>query len=124
MSPHMSGDDGLIFVILVLSPLAFGVCGVLSVIALLFRGRVARIAQRLATTGAILVHASILLKVSDSWVDIMLLRAHGYFFMAPIGNALVIAGYLRVRSMKRAESGARQDVRIANDHTSRGYPSE
>jgi hypothetical protein len=99
----MTGNDALILVIIFCAPLAFGLCGALSIVALLFRGRVARIAQRLATVGLILVHAIILAVVSEEWGNIVFTRSIPFYQLTPVGHALVLAGYLRVRSRRSSQ---------------------
>lgn len=97
----MTGNDGLLYALMFIAAPGFGLCGALSVVALLFQGRVARIAQRIATTGVILIHAIILLAGREEWVDVAFMRDFPPFFlMSLIGHALVLAGFLVVRSRR------------------------
>jgi hypothetical protein len=66
----MTGNDGLLYALMFIAAPGFALCGALSVVALLFHGRVARIAQRIATTGVIFLHAIILLAGREEWVEI------------------------------------------------------
>ena len=98
MSPHMTGNDGLLYALMFIAAPGFALCGALSVVALLFQGRVARIAQRIATTGVILIHAIILLATREEWAEIAFMRdIPPFFWMSLIGHVLVLAGYLKVR---------------------------
>lgn len=97
----MIGNDALLYALFFIAAPGFALCGALSIVALLSQGRVARIAQRIATTGVILIHAIILLAGHEEWADIAF--AHKFppvFWMSVIGHTLVLAGYLRVRSRK------------------------
>jgi hypothetical protein len=97
----MTGNDGLLYALFFIAAPGFALCGALSVVALLFQGRVARIAQRIATTGVILIHAIILLAGREEWVGIAFRRnIPPFFWMSLIGHALVLAGFLRVRFSK------------------------
>ena len=99
----MTGSDGLLYALMFIAAPAFALCGALSVIALLFHGRVARIAQRIATTGVIFVHAIILLGTRKEWAEIAFMPdIPPFFWMSLIGHVLVLAGYLVVRSRRHA----------------------
>src|SRR5262245_3571669 len=99
MSPHMRGDDGLVFALMLLAPMIFAACGGLSLIALLFRGHVARIAQWLSLVGVVLMHLMML--ASRHYLEIISIWDLGpFFWMTLLGHLLVVAGHFRVRALR------------------------
>ena len=97
----MTGNDGLLYALMFIAAPGFALCGALSIVALLSRGRVARIAQRIATTGVILIHAIILLAGREEWVEVAFMPdMPPIFLMSLIGHTLVLAGFLVVRARK------------------------
>ena len=99
----MRGDDALVFMLMLLAPMWFAGCGGLSLVALLFRGRIARIAQWLAIVGVVLMHLMVL--ASGHYVEIMSTWEIGpFFWMTLLGHVLVMAGYFRVRALRASSA--------------------
>jgi hypothetical protein len=95
----MTGNDGLLYALMFIAAPGFALCGALSIVALLSQGRVGRIAQRIATTGVIFIHAIILLAGPEEWAEIAFMRKFPpMFLMSLIGHTLVLAGFLVVRA--------------------------
>ena len=70
----------------------------------LFPNRAGRIAQRLAFAGLIVIHMICLAGGSEFWGEVVDEPLHPLFLPIPIAHLLVLAGYLRLRAVKRRQS--------------------